>query len=83
MYPKCCARRDWMVSCDVPGRVFLRRRCAHQWHEPELTRGDFDAMVADPGQKYPDLEAVARDTGHDGTLAGSSLLDASDAGGGG
>lgn len=64
MYPKCCARRDWMVSCDVPGRVFLCRRCAHQWHEPELTRGDFDAMVADP-------------------LAGSSLLDASDAGGGG
>ncbi|GAA1708309.1 hypothetical protein [Streptomyces yatensis] len=77
---QCGARRDWMVICDVPGRVFLRCRCAHQWHEPELTRADFDLMIGDPGQKYPSLDAVARDTGHDGTMAGTYLPDALDAG---
>nr|WP_258052502.1 hypothetical protein [Streptomyces sp. Ru73] len=75
MCPACGARRDWMVIGDVPGRVFLRCRCAHQWHEPELTRADFDAMIGAPGQKYPSLDVGARDTGHDGTLAGSYLLD--------
>ncbi|WP_030253084.1 hypothetical protein [Streptomyces violens] len=73
MCPACAARRDWMVICDVPGRVFLRCRCAHQWHEPELTRADFDAMIGDPDRKYPSLEAAARHTGHDGTLAGTYL----------
>ncbi|MFE0765320.1 hypothetical protein [Streptomyces smyrnaeus] len=71
MCPACGARRDWMVICDVPGRLFLRCRCAHQWHEPELTRTDFDAMIDAPDRKYPTLEAVARDIGYDGTLTGA------------
>ncbi|WP_063729202.1 hypothetical protein [Streptomyces sp. RTd22] len=75
MCPHCGARRDWLVICDVLGRIFLRCRCAHQWHEPELTRADFNAMVGEGGQKYPSLEALARDTGHDGTLAGAYFPD--------
>lgn len=71
MCPACGARRDWMVICDVPGRIFLRCRCAHQWHEPGLTRPDFDAMIDAPDRKYPSLEAAARHTGHDGTLTGA------------
>ncbi|POX43048.1 hypothetical protein C3486_02165 [Streptomyces sp. Ru73] len=80
MCPACAVRRDWMVICDVPGRVFLRCRCAHQWHEPELTRADFDAMIDAPDRKYPSLEAAARHTGHDGTLAGTYLPGDLDAG---
>lgn len=75
MCPACAARRDWMVICDVPGRVFLRCRCAHQWYEPELTRADFDAMIDTPDRKYPSLDAAARHTGHDGTLTGAYLPD--------
>ncbi|MEU4200811.1 hypothetical protein AB0F64_12775 [Streptomyces sp. NPDC026294] len=75
MCPKCGARQDWMVICDVPGRVFLRCRCAHQWYEPELTRADFEAMAGEGGQNYPSLEAVALDDGYDGTLAGAYLPD--------
>lgn len=75
MCPKCSARRDWLVICDVPGRVFLRCRCAHQWYEPELTRADFDAMIGEAGQKYASLDAAARDTGHDGSMAGAYLPD--------
>lgn len=73
MCPKCGARRDWLVICDVPGRVFLRCRCAHQWYEPELTRADFKAMTGEGGQNYPSLDAIARDVGYDGTLAGTYL----------
>ncbi|MFC6067026.1 hypothetical protein [Streptomyces ochraceiscleroticus] len=80
MCPACAARRDWMVICDVPGRVFLRCRCAHQWHEPELTRADFDAMINAPDRKYPSLDAAARDTGYDGTLVGTYLTDDFDTG---
>lgn len=81
MCPACGARRDWMVICDVPGRVFIRCRCAHQWYEPELTRADFNAMVGEGiSTDYPTLEAAARDTGHDGTLAGAYLPDELDAG---
>ncbi|MFG3253286.1 hypothetical protein [Streptomyces sp. NPDC048172] len=73
MCAKCAARREWLVICDRQNQIFLRCRCAHEWHEPELTRAEFDAMAGEGGQKYPSLEAVVRDTGYDGTLAGTYL----------
>ncbi|MGW7517786.1 hypothetical protein ACWGJ2_19575 [Streptomyces sp. NPDC054796] len=75
MCPQCGARRDWLVICDHRNQIFLRCRCAHEWHEPELTRTDFEAMAGEGGQKYPSLDAVVRDTGYDGTLAGTYLPD--------
>ena len=49
----CGARRDWMVICDVPGRIFIRCRCAHQWHEPELGRADYDRMIGEGSGRAP------------------------------
>ncbi|MDJ1130591.1 amidohydrolase family protein [Streptomyces iconiensis] len=51
----------------VPGR--RAGRCH------ELTRVDFEAMAGEGGPKYPSLEALVRDTGYDGTLAGTCLPD--------
>ncbi|MGW1281732.1 hypothetical protein ACWD4V_32870 [Streptomyces tsukubensis] len=71
--PNCSARRDWMILCDG-NQIDIRCRCAHQWHEPELTRADFEAMVdVVPGTLYPSLEDVARATGYDGTFTGMYL----------
>uniref|UniRef100_UPI001E530382 hypothetical protein n=1 Tax=Streptomyces clavuligerus TaxID=1901 RepID=UPI001E530382 len=71
--PNCGARRDWMVICDGP-RIDIRCRCAHQWHEPELTRADFEVMVGDgTGPVYPSLDDAARATGYDGTFTGMYL----------
>lgn len=72
MCPQCGARRDWMVIC-YHAQVSIRCRCAHQWHEPELTRADFETMIATGGTDYPDLEAAAQAIGYDGTLAGTYL----------
>ncbi|MGH4028735.1 hypothetical protein ACQB60_07345 [Actinomycetota bacterium Odt1-20B] len=72
MCPKCGARRDWMVICDG-NDISVRCRCAHQWAERELTRADYEAMIDAGGQDYPSLEAAARATGYDGTLAGTYL----------
>ncbi|WP_019359458.1 hypothetical protein [Streptomyces sp. AA1529] len=80
MCAKCGARRDWMVICDRRNQIFLRCRCAHEWHEPELTRADYQAMAGKGGQKYPSLDAVVRDAGYDGTLAGTYLPDDLNAG---
>ncbi|WP_019546678.1 hypothetical protein [Streptomyces sulphureus] len=80
MCAKCSACRDWLVICDRRNQIFLRCRCAHEWHEPELSRADFEAMVGEGGQKYPSLDAVVRDAGYDGTLAGTYLPDDLDAG---
>lgn len=73
MCPNCAARRDWMVICDRRNQIFLRCRCAHEWHEPELNRADFEAMTGEGGQKYPSLDADIRDAGYDGTLASTYL----------
>ncbi|MER5494246.1 hypothetical protein [Streptomyces sp. NPDC002490] len=73
MCPSCGARRDWMVICDG-NRIDIRCRCAHQWHEPELTRADFEEMIdVGPGPVYPSLEDAARATGFDGTFTGMYL----------
>ncbi|MFF2025049.1 hypothetical protein ACFVW2_24985 [Streptomyces sp. NPDC058171] len=71
--PNCAARRDWMIICDG-NRIDIRCRCAHQWHEPELSRADFEAMIdVVPGPVYPSLEDAARATGYDGTFTGMYL----------
>ncbi|MFI1887787.1 hypothetical protein [Streptomyces jumonjinensis] len=72
--PHCAARRDWMIICDG-NRIDIRCRCAHQWHEPELTRADFEVMTGGntTGPVYPSLEDAARATGFDGTFTGMYL----------
>ncbi|QDY78171.1 hypothetical protein [Streptomyces qinzhouensis] len=72
--PNCGARRDWMVICDG-NQISIRCRCAHQWHEPELTRADFEAMTGGntTGPVYPSLEDAARATGFDGAFTGMYL----------
>ncbi len=72
MCQQCGARRDWMVIC-YRAQVSIRCRCAHQWHEPELTRDDFEAMIAPGGTDYPNLEAAAQAIGYDGAFSGAYL----------
>ena len=69
---QCGARRDWMVTC-YRTPVSIRCRCTHQWHEPELTRDDFEAMIASGGTDYPSLEAAAQAIGYDGAFRGTYL----------
>ncbi|WP_130796412.1 hypothetical protein [Streptomyces otsuchiensis] len=61
-----------MVIC-YRAQVRIRCRCTRQWHEPELARRDFEAMIATGGSDYPTLEAAAHAIGYDGTLAGTYL----------
>ncbi|MEW1551614.1 hypothetical protein [Streptomyces tsukubensis] len=70
----CSARRDWMIICDG-NQIDIRCRCAHQWHEPELTRADFEVMTGGntTGPVYPSLEDAARATGFDGAFTGLYL----------
>ncbi|MFP8941697.1 hypothetical protein ACLIYM_09705 [Streptomyces fenghuangensis] len=72
MCPACGARRDWLLVC-FRGEVSIRCRCSHQWAEREITRADFDAMLAGPATAYPTLPAAIRASGYDGTLAGAYL----------
>jgi hypothetical protein len=51
MCPACGARRAWMVICDR-AQVRIRCRCAHQWHEPELTHRGSETMIDTGGTDY-------------------------------
>lgn len=42
--PACGARRDWLLV-HHHDHVFIRCRCAHQWHEPDLDTADFDTIT--------------------------------------
>ncbi|MGF1425499.1 hypothetical protein [Kitasatospora sp. LaBMicrA B282] len=69
----CTARRDWLLI-NHRRHVWIRCRCAHQWLEPEITRRDFDAMLANPSwTHYPTLNAGLVGLGFDGTFAGIYL----------
>ncbi len=68
----CRARRDWLLinqGCNV----WIVCRCSSQWHEPEISRADFDALIAIPdGTTYPSVEQGLAALGFDGLLAGTS-----------
>lgn len=68
--PACDARRDWLlISRDR--EVWVRCRCGNQWLEPEITRADYDAMIAIPdGTTYPCVEQGLLALGFDGSFAG-------------
>ncbi|MEV7121176.1 hypothetical protein [Kitasatospora griseola] len=69
----CCAGRDWLLI-NHRRNVWVRCRCGNQWLEPEITRGDFDAMLTNPTwTHYPTLQQGQVALGFDGTLAGIYL----------
>ncbi|MDW4911589.1 hypothetical protein RB628_41475, partial [Streptomyces sp. ADMS] len=47
MCSACRARRDWLLI-NHGRNVWVRCRCSNQWLEPEISRADFDAMIAIP-----------------------------------
>ncbi|QPK50880.1 hypothetical protein H4W23_35245 [Streptomyces gardneri] len=69
----CRARRDWLLINH--GRtVWVRCRCSNQWPEPEISRADFDALIASPyGTTYPTVEQGLIALGFDGAFAGTYL----------
>ncbi|MGW1667012.1 hypothetical protein, partial [Streptomyces microflavus] len=71
--PACDARRDWLLV-HHHGHVFVRCRCAHQWHEPDLDADDFDTLTTGPPDRYwPTYTEALTSLGFDGTFAGIYL----------
>ncbi|MEV4864583.1 hypothetical protein [Streptomyces ossamyceticus] len=69
----CQARRDWLLI-NHGRNVWVRCRCGNQWLEPEISRADFDAMIAIPdGTTYPSVEQGLIALGFDGAFAGTYL----------
>ncbi|MBV9026516.1 MAG: hypothetical protein JO362_22590 [Streptomycetaceae bacterium] len=73
MCSACGARRDWLLI--NRGRdVWIRCRCGNQWLEPEITRADYDAMIAIPDDTtYPSVERALLALGFDGSFTGAYL----------
>ncbi|MET9086124.1 hypothetical protein ABZX77_30335 [Streptomyces sp. NPDC004237] len=73
MCSACRARRDWLLI-NHGRNVWVRCRCSNQWLEPEISRADFDAMIAIPdGTTYPSVEQGLIALGFDGAFAGTYL----------
>lgn len=69
----CGARRDWALI-NQGRHVWVRCRCGHEWHEPEITRADFDALVRSGGAiTYPSAEHALDSLGFDGSFRGLYL----------
>lgn len=69
----CLARRDWLLI-NHGRNVWVRCRCGNQWLEPEISRADFDALIAGPyGTTYPSVEEGLVSLGFDGVFAGIYL----------
>ncbi|MFD9206587.1 hypothetical protein ACFVZM_09915 [Streptomyces sioyaensis] len=69
----CRARRDWLLI-NHSRNVWIVCRCNNQWLEPEISRADFDALIAIPDRKtYPSLEEGLAALGFDGAFAGTYL----------
>lgn len=67
----CSARRDWLVILHR-SNVWIRCRCAYQWHEPLLTADEFDRLSAGPPDRYwPSFDQAVASMGFDGTLRGT------------
>ncbi|WP_406080490.1 hypothetical protein OG468_08645 [Streptomyces zaomyceticus] len=69
----CRARRAWLLINH--GRtVWVRCRCGNQSPEPEISRADFDVLIASPyGTTYPTVEEGLAALGFDGAFAGTYL----------
>ncbi|MFF3973222.1 hypothetical protein ACFYZ6_25650 [Streptomyces rubiginosohelvolus] len=73
MCSACRARRDWLLI-NHGRNVWVRCRCGNQWLELEVSRADFDALIASPyGTTYPSVEEGLVALGFDGTFAGIYL----------
>lgn len=69
----CGARRDW-AFINHGRHVWVRCRCGHEWHEPELTRADFDALVLPgAGVEYANVDEMLAKLGFDGIFRGMYL----------
>ncbi|TWF98598.1 hypothetical protein [Kitasatospora viridis] len=68
---QCGARRDWLLLA-VRDLVFVRCRCAYEWHEPDLARADFDSHFTAPERRWESSEDAMRALGFDGLLAGTT-----------
>ncbi|SOB89030.1 hypothetical protein [Streptomyces sp. 1331.2] len=68
--PLCNAARDWLLL-NVRAHVFVRCRCAHEWHQPDLTRDYFDQHFTDPENEWDDFNTAMRALAFDGLLAGA------------
>ncbi|MFC9329052.1 hypothetical protein [Kitasatospora sp. NPDC057015] len=66
----CRARRDWLLI-NHRRHVWIGCRCGAEWLEPEITRGDLDAMLANPTwTHYRSLDEAQVALGFDGIFAG-------------
>jgi hypothetical protein len=73
MCTDCRARRDWLLI-NHGRNVWIVCRCSNQWLEPEISRADFDALIAIPdGTTYPSVEQGLAALGFDGAFAGTYL----------
>lgn len=73
MCSACRARRDWLLI-NHGRNVWVRCRCSNQWLEPEISRADFDSMIAVPdGTTYASVEQGLAALGFDGAFAGTYL----------
>ncbi|WP_399097298.1 hypothetical protein ACGH2B_24950 [Streptomyces sp. BBFR2] len=69
----CRARRDWLLI-NHRRSVWIVCRCSNQWLEPEITRADFDALIAIPDSTiYPSTEQALTALGFDGAFVGTYL----------
>ncbi|MHC5907814.1 hypothetical protein ACVNF4_28575 [Streptomyces sp. S6] len=69
----CRARRDWLLI-NHGRNVWLCCRCGSHWHEPEITRADFDALATGPdGTTYPTVAQGLAALGFDGAFTGTYL----------
>ncbi|MFI9269404.1 hypothetical protein ACIGXM_01570 [Kitasatospora sp. NPDC052896] len=69
--PRCRARRDWLLL-SVGRQVFVRCRCAHEWHEPDLTRAYFDLHFTEPEHEWASFDEAMTALAFDGLLAGTT-----------
>ncbi|MFJ2578388.1 hypothetical protein [Kitasatospora aureofaciens] len=72
--PTCRARRDWLLL-NVRHQVFVRCRCAAEWHEPDLTLAYFDQHFTASEQEWDewdDFDTAMRALAFDGLLAGAT-----------
>ncbi|MFJ6769691.1 hypothetical protein ACIQOV_01695 [Kitasatospora sp. NPDC091257] len=72
--PNCRARRDWLLL-NVRQQVFVRCRCAAEWHEPDLTRAYFDLHFTAPEDEWDewdDYNTAMRALAFDGLLTGTT-----------
>ena len=73
MCTACRARRDWLLI-NHGRNVWIVCRCSNQWLEPEISRTDFDALIALPdGTTYPSVEQGLAALGFDGAFVGTYL----------